>query len=76
MATAFERKYRIEIFYLQLEFKFILGKHPRVDFLSMSANIPDINLMRHKFIPTYLKDIDVTEKYPMEIIKRSLTWFS
>ncbi len=39
-------------------FKFVLGKHPKVDFISQSANIPDLSLAT-QIQPTYLKDLDV-----------------
>ena len=58
MATAFDRQIQNRNFLSPVGFKFILGKHPKVDFLSMSANIPDINLAT-QIQPSYLKDIDV-----------------
>tara|TARA_B100001996_G_C18662335_1_gene593561 strand:+ start:1541 stop:2086 length:546 start_codon:yes stop_codon:yes gene_type:complete len=58
MATAFDRQIQNRNFLSPVGFKFVLGKHPKVDFLSMSANIPDINLAT-QIQPSYLKDIDV-----------------
>ena len=39
-------------------FKFNLAKHPKVDFFSTSARIPEVNLAL-AVQPTYLKDIDI-----------------
>ena len=39
-------------------FKFNLAKHPKVDFLSNSARIPEVNLAT-AIQSTYLKDIDI-----------------
>ena len=58
MATAFDRQIQNRNFLSPVGFKFVLGKHPKVDFLSMSANIPDISLAT-SVQPSYLKDIDV-----------------
>ena len=58
MATAFDRQIQNRNFLSPVGFKFILGKHPKVDFLSQSANIPDISLAT-QIQPSYLKDIDV-----------------
>ena len=58
MATAFDRQIQNRNFLSPVGFKFVLGKYPKVDFLSMSANIPDINLQT-TIQPSYLKDIDV-----------------
>ena len=58
MATAFDRQIQNRNFLSPVGFKFILGKHPKVDFISQSANIPDISLAT-QIQPSYLKDIDV-----------------
>ena len=39
-------------------FKFNLAKHPKVDFFSNSARIPEVNLAT-AVQSTYLKDIDI-----------------
>ena len=58
MATAFDRQIQNRNFLSPVGFKFVLGKHPKVDFISQSANIPDISLAT-QIQPSYLKDIDV-----------------
>jgi len=58
MATAFANQIQNRNFLTPVGFKFTLGKYPKVDFLSMSANIPDISLAT-QIQPSYLKDIDV-----------------
>ena len=58
MATAFDRQIQNRNFLSPVGFKFVLGKHPKVDFISQSANIPDISLAT-QIQPSYLKDIDI-----------------
>ena len=54
MATAFDRQIQNRNFLSPVGFKFVLGKHPKVDFISQSANIPDLSLAT-QIQPTYLK---------------------
>ena len=61
MATAFDRQIQNRNFLSPVGFKFVLGKHPKVDFISQSANIPDLSLAT-QIQPTYLKDLDVGRK--------------
>ena len=58
MAAPFVNQIQNRNFLAPVGFKFTLGKYPKVDFLSMSANIPDISLAT-QIQPSYLKDIDV-----------------
>ena len=58
MATAFDRQIQNRNFLSPVGFKFVLGKHPKVDFISQAANIPDLSLAT-QIQPSYLKDIDV-----------------
>ena len=58
MATAFDRQIQNRNFLSPVGFKFVLGKHPKVDFISQSANIPDLSLAT-QIQPTYLKDLDI-----------------
>ena len=50
MATAFDRQIQNRNFLSPVGFKFVLGKHPKVDFISQSANIPDLSFMLRESI--------------------------
>ena len=57
-STAFRTQIENRNFLSGVGFKFNLAKHPKVDFFSNSAKIPQLTL-GHASQPTYLKDIDV-----------------
>ena len=57
-STAFRTQIENRNFLSGVGFKFNLAKHPKVDFFSNSAKIPQLTLGLASQ-PTYLKDIDV-----------------
>lgn len=58
MASPFDSQIQNRNFLSPIGFKFTLGKYPKVDFFSMSANIPEINLAT-AIQSSYLKNIDI-----------------
>jgi len=58
MASPFDKQIQNRNFLSPIGFKFTLGRYPKVDFFSMSANIPEISL-GSAIQPSYLKNLDV-----------------
>ena len=58
MASPFDNQIQNRNFLSPVGFKFTLGKYPKVDFFSMSANIPEISLGT-AIQSSYLKNLDV-----------------
>jgi len=58
MASPFAKQISNRNFLSPVGFKFSLARYPKVDFFSLSANIPEISLAT-TIQPSYLKNIDI-----------------